>query len=260
MPALQTIVNGTVISGCPQMTCVHAPELKELLYGYLVSGCTSVTCIDTPKLTKIAGGWLVHNCPGVKRLIIDSLSEILGGNVVYGCHNVSEVTLPNVTEFRSGSIYSVSGRDVERLTINMPRVKRFTGCCTDNTYAKVVEVFLPECEYLAVNGTSFIAISQTTYQEGIIHLGAIEDGSFYFSYRGRGMELVSTITVGRGFRSALDVAPCTGLTPDSFRDIIANLGDNIGRPVIRLNLGATNLAKLTDEDIAMATAKNYTVS
>lgn len=50
------------------------------------------------------------------------------------------------------------------------------------------------------------------------------------------------------------------MTAEMLRDLIANLGDNTGYPTLALTLGATNLAKLTDEDIAIATTKNYTVA
>lgn len=47
---------------------------------------------------------------------------------------------------------------------------------------------------------------------------------------------------------------------EMLRDIINNLGDNTDGEPISIIFGATNLAKLTDEDIAIATAKNYSLS
>ena len=67
----------------------------------------------------------------------------------------------------------------------------------------------------------------------------------------------------------LNLATCTALTHDSLMNVINNLYDlNLSYDVANggtlytqsLVLGATNLAKLTDEEIAIATAKGWTVS
>lgn len=47
---------------------------------------------------------------------------------------------------------------------------------------------------------------------------------------------------------------------DNLRQLLADLGDNTGNEPRYLYLGAANLALLTDEDIAMTVAKNYSLS
>lgn len=60
----------------------------------------------------------------------------------------------------------------------------------------------------------------------------------------------------------LDLSTCKKLTHDSLMNVINNLYDiaSLGCNTQQLKLGATNLAKLTEEEIAIATNKGWTVS
>ncbi len=60
----------------------------------------------------------------------------------------------------------------------------------------------------------------------------------------------------------LDLSPCTLLTHESLMNVINNLYDikTKGCQVQSLVLGSTNLAKLTEEEIAIATNKGWAVS
>ena len=62
------------------------------------------------------------------------------------------------------------------------------------------------------------------------------------------------------FAGNLTFPNATNITAENLRELLANLGDNTGGATYRIQMGATNLAKLTEEEIAVATAKNYTVS
>ena len=52
----------------------------------------------------------------------------------------------------------------------------------------------------------------------------------------------------------------TKLDREALVEIIGNLRDMTGSTAKTLTMGATNMAKLTDEDIAVATAKNWTIA
>ena len=57
---------------------------------------------------------------------------------------------------------------------------------------------------------------------------------------------------------AVDFSKCTNLTHDSLMSIINNLTTKTS--TTKLTLGTTNLAKLTDEEKAIATSKNWTLA
>lgn len=60
----------------------------------------------------------------------------------------------------------------------------------------------------------------------------------------------------------LDLSSCTNLTHDSLMNVINNLYDikTLGCKTQSLTLGSTNLAKLTEDEIAIATNKGWAVS
>lgn len=57
-----------------------------------------------------------------------------------------------------------------------------------------------------------------------------------------------------------NISASTNFTREALLEIIGNLRDMTGSTPLTLTLGATNLAKLTEEDIALATEKNWTVA
>ena len=74
----------------------------------------------------------------------------------------------------------------------------------------------------------------------------------------------SKITNLGGFKnlagSGLDLSSATLLTVESLMNVINNLKDLTGGTAQTLTLGATNLAKLTDEQKAVATNKNWVLA
>jgi len=67
-------------------------------------------------------------------------------------------------------------------------------------------------------------------------------------------------TVPMGFNLALNLNNNTVLLVPSLENIIHNYADRTGLTALILTLGATNLAKLSDEIIAVATSKNITLA
>lgn len=69
--------------------------------------------------------------------------------------------------------------------------------------------------------------------------------------------LVNVLFEGVIAKNGLDVSPCTLLTHDSLMSIINCLKDGVSG--LTATLGATNLAKLTDAEKAIATQKGWTL-
>lgn len=61
-------------------------------------------------------------------------------------------------------------------------------------------------------------------------------------------------------RYKLDISVSTAFTRDTLNEVIGNLVDLTGRTAKTLVIGSTNMAKLTTDDIAVATAKNWTIA
>lgn len=77
-------------------------------------------------------------------------------------------------------------------------------------------------------------------------------GCFY------GCTNLETITGAIGLTVSFDLSSCTKLTHDSLMNVLNGLRTVTGKKT--LTLGSTNLAKLTDEEKAVATAKGWTLA
>ena len=62
-----------------------------------------------------------------------------------------------------------------------------------------------------------------------------------------------------GLKVGINLSACTALTHDSLLNVINKVADVTASPKT-LTLGSTNLAKLTDEEKAIATSKGWTLA
>ena len=83
------------------------------------------------------------------------------------------------------------------------------------------------------------------------------DNIFYNCSALENLTVTGTITVKNNY---LNLSYSPKLTVDSLMSVINALADNTGKTTYTVTLGATNLAKLTDEQKQIAIDKNYTLA
>ena len=83
------------------------------------------------------------------------------------------------------------------------------------------------------------------------------DNIFYNCSALENLTITGTITVNNNY---LNLSYSPKLTVDSLMSVINALADNTGKTTYTVTLGATNLAKLTDEQKQIAIDKNYTLA
>ena len=72
---------------------------------------------------------------------------------------------------------------------------------------------------------------------------------------------LTNVTLGDGFNcNGLDLSASTRYSVDTLVAILTALADRTGQTAYTLTLGATNLAKLSDAQKAIATDKNWTLA
>jgi hypothetical protein len=71
---------------------------------------------------------------------------------------------------------------------------------------------------------------------------------------------LTDIVLGSNWNCVANFSKCTNLSADSIRAMFASLKNLTGSSAKALTLGSDNIAKITTTDIAVATAKNWTVS
>ena len=283
LPALETLRGGNIIDQCHNVKKmdvsklteisgggvafnsrisfddVQLPSLTTISGGTVVSSCPALTELTLPALTTISGGTVVFSCPALTELTLPALTTISGGTVVFSCPALTELTLPALTELNAMNgtrTNCIVDNCANLATINLPKL-RYSGTdrnrinITRANTANHVVVNMPEAEEIAATMSSQNAeILECRFGAALKAIWLNASGSS--SLR---------VVIPDGVKISIDTSiGGTRWDSDSLRDVIARLGDNSGNETLQLKLGAANLAKLTDEDIALATAKNYTLS
>lgn len=246
-------LTGVSFSDCAKLRYIEALNLTKSS-GTLAQNCAALTELSLPALATVSGGTFVYNCAALKKFETN-IETIKGGILVDNCSALEELNALKLTELTNGTIIRGYTK-VRHLHLPSLRYRRNGG---DNGFVFGIQsdgemdIYLPNLIELS----SHVGVNHPGPRFNF-HLGAIVGGKFSFTDRYNNTNM--TVTVLPGFRSKLSITQCQAMTAEMLRDLIANLGDNTGYPTLALTLGATNLAKLTDEDIAIATTKNYTVA
>lgn len=237
-----------LFNGCSKLTSVnlealHTSNITD--FNNMFAGCSSLVSLDLSgfdfRKTGNSGspGAMFSGCTNLESVNLDvgdkkvpfvSFANHLG-YLFNGCSKLREVDLRNFLTDISSAQYV------------------FAGCTSLET------INMDGITLNRINGQS------TNY-------GAFRD---WF----KGCTNLKNLTFGTGLGAALsssstsncfyiDLTPCSLLTHDSLVDFLTKLADvsDKGAPVAvtTVRLGSTNLAKLTAEEIAIATNKGWTVS
>ena len=154
------------------------------------------------------------------------------------------------------------------------KVKRGFVNITDNAtaysyyanYNNLRIIYINDVDNLTVN---FRTVSTTKPTNAKLYVGYSTNGSggLVLTYGGwnyptyteaDGWQGFADIELQEGWRKSLNVVAADQLTEENIVNHILNkLGDNSGQPAITITLGSTNLAKLTEEEKAIATNKGF---
>lgn len=290
LPALETILGGMVAASCAALARIELPAL-ETLGAVVVNNCEALTEIELPALETISKGPVFTNCNGIERIVLPALRTVTNGAVVSESPKLLSLSLPSLEttlnsavacdcpalatlelpmfEFLSSNAI-VRGRMTGLSEIYLPRLAQTTNngvligsdCrFKDNT----CHVYLPtlgRATHMTDSpGFCRVVDSPTIDLNIYVHLGSQSYDSTIrlLAANETAGSKIKAVTVEQGFRTNLRIDLLTALPKDNLAEIISNLGDNNGNATLTLTLGAANIAKLDEDTIALAQAKNYTI-
>lgn len=253
LPDLKT-TRRAIASYCNSLMTVSLPNLAISSAGNLVNHCSGITKIELPRLTNFIRTlfWLCDNLTIVRLQSVEKmeLTEIYS-EIICDCKNIKELHLDSLIEFYGGSNNAFVRGSSPTMSIYAPKLERMTGSANFayDMSNGIIDIFVPS---LLKNAAPFFNCGGNFKSR--FHLGSQKDAQLNLNHSS-----VMEISILPGFTGTL-VFPSADLTVENLRDIIANLGDNTAGATYRLQMGTANMAKLTEDEIAVATAKNYTVS
>ena len=233
LPSLTTN-SSTIIYNNSSLTSLSLPSLTTCT-GNLVSSASSLTSLSLPSLTT-CGAILSGSMYSLRSLSVPNLIQCERlCNIYTNIKSLSVIDFPQLKSFTGGQPFMSQTGDIQ--LINLPKIEALSGIfMTMDNNKKVGRI------YLGCKGTRALYIQTDS-----------NNGSTYSQY--------VDIEIGDGALQPISLYRFTGLTRENIvNHILVKLGDNTGQSALTLTLGATNLAKLTDEDKAIATAKNWTLA
>ena len=179
----------------------------------------------------------------------------------YGCSNLESVTLPAAPITTVAGAFrqcpKLTSLDLSPITSESISVERALQLSSNNTALTYVK--LPGIKYTGYTGYTFVRRTGlvTIEIEGTVDFS--EATSFYnlFAYCSALTNISGTIT---SISVNMSLSNSPNLTRDSLLVIINGLADMTGKTGKTLTLHATAKARLTNDDKAIATAKNWTIS
>lgn len=167
--------------------------------------------------------------PSLVNVEIPNTVEIIGNSAFHTCSNLKKVDL---SKTKIVSLSSSSFRNCENLKeIILPEKLNNLGTYTFYGCKNLKTIYIPE----TVSGM----------------------GSNIFN----SCQNLEFVTLGDGFNANnLDLSASTLYTRETILQWLNALADRTGQTAYKLTIGATNLAKLTEQDILIATNKNWTLS
>ncbi len=123
---------------------------------------------------------------------------------------------------------------------------------------------IPELDFSAYTGNSLISMQYTFYNATNLKKIHIKNARFAYItspfYNCSNLEeiVLENVVFTATSLSGLSLSSCTKLTKDSLLAVLNALEQTASSP--KITLGATNLAKLSEAEIAIATQKGWTVA
>ena len=171
--------------------------------------------------------------------------------VFRNCNSLTSVKLPdNITSIGAQTFSGCTSLTTVNLPDNITSIgnQTFSGC------ASLRSIYLPD---------NITSISVQTFS-GCTSLTTVNLPNSLISINSSSFERCSSlkeVTLGNNFNcNNLNLSVSSNYTRETILQWLNALADRTGQTAYKLTIGATNLAKLTEEDIAIATAKNWTLA
>ena len=255
--AIETLESGYVQIRAENAVSVRTPNLKNLRGGVLLNYLGRIRSLPLPALTTLSGGTIANTCAALAELSLPSLATVSGGSIASNCAALAELSLPSLEIIDTNNDMRMFDNCKKASVLSMPVVKsvnylkgRYLFRPFSSVTANRLVVDMPVCEHYSGSFTDV----RTDGALCELRFGtAIKD----ISTQCRSSETLA-ISIGKG--GITSVASAANWDTEALKQLLADLGDNTGGETKQLRIGASEIAKLSEEDIALAVAKNYSLS
>ena len=210
----------------------------------------SIQTLEIPSVSSIRD-YAFYDCRSLTSVTIPERVARIGNFVFDGCHNLTSVTLPN-------SVTSIGTCAFQRCgsltSITIPSSVTDIGTWAFASCGSLTSITIPSSVTIIENGTFYGCRSLTSITIPSSVTDIVSNAFFNCSN-------LENVTLEEDFQgSGLNLSASTKFSVDTMIAMFNALADLTVQQAKTLTLGSTNLAKLTNEQIAIATEKNWTLA
>lgn len=274
---------------------ISFPSLKEIAGGTLVGNFQygslgSLVGVLVPNLKKVSGGYVLqgicnayNGIRNVRSINFPALEEVSGGtvwsmtftNTDDGCNYLKTIGFPNLTTFTGGTLIQADSSNsyvynaFEGLDFPRLRIARGVIISDNGNYNKTKWDKFTHLKFGAIEEMTSGRIVGTFRKLEYIYVGYTDnDRTLTVNLNGATLPALTDIELKDGYCKNLTCSSYTALTAENIvAHILNRLGVNqayLDEPTnankLTITLGATNLAKLTDEEKQIAIDKGFTLA
>ena len=226
-------------------------------FGYC-SALQELPLLNTSNVNSMTGAFM--NCSSLKSIPLLDTSNVTNFNQAFAyCKNLQEI--PELNTSNATQTYAMFS-DCTALAriplIDTSKVENMSSMFA-NCYALET---IPELNTSnAVSVESMFSMCPKIDNLPLLDFTNVGNASNFLGYSWDTNMAITTLAGFHNLRINFDVSNCVNLTAESLMNIINEALDlSVGGWTCTLTLGSTNIAKLTEEQIAIATSKGWTIA
>lgn len=264
---------------------VVVPENVSNISQYVFYLAVNAQSVNFPSSLNNIEKSAFYKCAGISSLTFQGSNDItVGGNAFEGCTKLDNINFNNVTlnltsSYTFRSCNSLNNKTIENIINHLSNCgaqtfyqvssltdisasKLGTGMfnnCLNLNHCKVLDSVtnMPTSVFYRCTKLKTLELPATIVSDTSSSMTASSGSSLHFC---SGCAALEDVKLGQGWNMALNLSVSNNLTVDSMVAMFNSLKDLTGDTAKTLTLGSTNLAKLTDEQKAIATNKNWTLA
>lgn len=238
--------------------CINVIDTSHMFYNSTNLTSVDLSSFDTSNVTNMA--YMFQSCSNLESINLNNFNTSKVSNMAYMFGNCNNLTKLDLSSFDTSNV-----TNMERMFLNCKKIESLDLSSFKTIMIKDLSYFFYYCANLVNLDLSSFDASNVKYVN-YIFAGCDNLTNLKF---GKNLGKGYTAKSNNYSEHKLDLSYNPLLTHESLMSVINNLYDlnltyNVagGGKLYRqsLVLGATNLAKLTEEEIAIATNKGWTVS
>ena len=285
LPTSLTSISDSCFENCTSLQSVNIPSSVTAIPSYCFSNCTNLTTVHIPSNCISFAQYSFASCTKLKNITMDVNSKytfeqscfsrctsltnndvesllqkasLVYGYIFQGCTGITDITASYVW---TGMFADCT--NLNRVIIKTSGSAHNTGDSVFINCTSLQEVQLaPDTKKIGqqifYNCSALKTVSlPSTITENTNSCLTSTSSSYYAFY---GCTALEDVQLGQDWNMSLRLNVSNNLTVDSMVAMFNSLKDLTGTTAKTLTLGSTNLAKLTDEQKAIAINKNWTLA